>query len=94
LLRAEKSNATSIPKCFVRLSKSITGRNFWNKKINRIVEAKKLSRLRENVKIQETRRTLMNGERKDKTSKTVLRIIVSAALAAVLAVFVFVVMHY
>ena len=62
--------------------------------INRVVGAKKLSRLRENVKIQETRRTLMNGERKDKTSKTVLRIIVSAALAAVLAVFVFVVMHY
>ena len=45
-------------------------------------------------KIQEIRRTLMNGERKDKTSKTVLRIIVSAALAAVLAVFVFVVMYY
>ena len=36
----------------------------------------------------------MHGERKDKTTKTVLRIIVSAALAAVLAVFVFVVMYY
>lgn len=36
----------------------------------------------------------MNGERKDKTSTKILRVAVSAALAAVLAVFVFVVMHY
>lgn len=36
----------------------------------------------------------MNGEHKDKTSTKVIRVIISAALAAVLAVFVFLVMHY
>ncbi len=36
----------------------------------------------------------MNGEHKDKTSTKVCRVIVSAALAAVLAVFVFLVMNY
>ncbi len=36
----------------------------------------------------------MNGEHKDKTSTKVCRAIISAALAAVLAVFVFLVMNY
>ncbi len=36
----------------------------------------------------------MNGEHKEKSSKKVLRIVVSAVLSAILAVFVFVVMNY
>lgn len=36
----------------------------------------------------------MNGEHKEKNSTKVLRIVVSALLSAILAVFVFVVMNY
>ena len=36
----------------------------------------------------------MNGEHKEKYSAKVLRIVVSAVLSAILAVFVFVVMNY
>ena len=36
----------------------------------------------------------MNGEHKEKNSKKALRIVVSAVLSAILAVFVFVVMNY